>query len=420
MSVKEIVSINENFTLIIDKASHFKTTTFNLYIMEQLGENVTKFALLPLVLKHGSKNLPALKDIETRLDNMYGAIFNIDVFKKGNIQMANYNLSVLNDRYADGNSLIDDGLGFLNEILFNVLAKNNKFNQKYVEIDKENLKEMIEARINDKRTYAVERCIELMCKDDPYALYPLGKLEDIGKINEENLFAYYNDLFSRTKAVLVITGDIETEKIIGKIKQNLPIDIPSKNEYYTGDLIKKIDEPVYYRETKDVVQGKLSIGYITAIGPSSEDYFSLILLNSILGGGPQSKLFNNVREKESLAYYASSRIERFKGILEIYCGIEVENYEKVLKIIDKQVEDLKSGNISDHEFDASKAELMHIFKSIYDNPNRRADFYLSELLAGNNYEPEDYIDRISNLNKEDVVRAAEELNKHTVYFLKNN
>ncbi len=419
MSEKEIFQINDNFAVILDEAEHFKSTTFNFYIMEQLGTNATKFALLPLVLKHGSMDLPTLMEIESKLDNMYGAQFNIDVFKKGNIQIADYNLSVLNDKYTDGGSLIDDGLKFLNEILFHPLIEDDKFNMKYVKIDKDNIRKMIEARINDKRTYAVERCIELMCRDDPYAVYPLGKLEDIDSIDEKSLAAYYNDVFNRTRIVLVVTGCLESEDILQKINDNIKICKQSKNDYFTGDIITKKEEPDYFDESMNVVQGKLSIGYTDCVDPSSEDYFSLLLLNAILGGGPQSKLFTNVREKESLAYYASSRLERFKGILEIYCGIEAENYEAVLKIIDKQIDDLKNGIISEHEFGASKAELTYAFRSINDNPNRRADFYLSELLTGNNYSPEYYIDRISKLSIDDVANTANKLNKHMIYFLKN-
>lgn len=419
MSEKEIMYINDNFTVVLDYAPHFKSTAFSLYIMEQLGSNATKFALLPLVLKHGSENFPTLKEIEAKLDDMYGAQFNIDVFKKGNIQIADYYLSVLNDVYADGSSLIEEGLKFLNEILFNPLIKENEFNPNYVKIDKENLGKMIEARINDKRTYAIERCIELMCKDDPYAIYPLGRLEDLNQVDERILAEYYDDLLHRTKIVLVITGCFETNDLLQKINDNLNVNITSKAGYQTGDLIKEISEPHYYNEVMDVAQAKLSIGYTTSVHPTTDDYFGLLLLNAVLGGGPQSKLFVNVREKESLAYYASSRIERFKGILEVYCGIDIDNYENVVNIIDRQVEDLRNGNISNHELDASKAELINAFRSISDSPKRRSDFYLSEWLTGNNYTPEDYIEKISKLSMDDLVKLANKLNKHTVYLLNN-
>jgi predicted Zn-dependent peptidase len=419
MSEKEILRINDNLTVILDKAQHFKSTTFNLYIMEQLGANATKFALLPLVLKHGSKNMPTLREIESRLDNMYGAQFNVDVFKKGNIQIADYNLSVLNDKYADGSSLIEDSLKFLSEILFNPLIVDNKFKQKYVEIDKDNLKKMIEARINDKRIYAVERCIELMCKDDPYGIYPLGKLEDMDSVDENNLAEYYNDLIGRTKMVIVVTGNYNPEEIVREIKDIIKTNSQSQDNYSTGALIPKIDKPKKYHETMDVMQGKLSIGYTDSVDPSSDEYFSLLLMNCILGGGPQSKLFANVREKESLAYYASSRLDKFKGILEIYCGIEVENYESALKIIDKQIDDIKEGKISDHEIEASKAELEYAYKSISDSPDRRANFYLSQLLTGDSYNLENYINKISDLNVDDVVNAAKKLSKHTIYFMEN-
>ena len=137
----------------------------------------------------------------------------------------------------------------------------------------------------------------------------------------------------------------------------------------------------------------------------------------MFGAGAHSKLFNNVREKLSLAYYASSQLEKFKGMMIVNAGIEFENFQKAKDEILVQLEEIKKGNISDFEFDASIKTIVNAYNSYYDDQRALVSLHLSNSVVGTNTEISEYIENISKVTKEDVVRVARKLQLDTVYFL---
>ncbi len=143
------------------------------------------------------------------------------------------------------------------------------------------------------------------------------------------------------------------------------------------------------------------------------------MANGILGGGPHSKLFQNVREKASLAYYVFSRIEKTKGLMLITSGIEVDNYEKALNIIKKQIDDLKSGNITDYEIDSTRKMLINAFKEASDNPSLVISLYLDGYINNREESIEDMIRQIQTVNKEEIIKVSQKLKLDTIYFLTN-
>jgi len=166
-----------------------------------------------------------------------------------------------------------------------------------------------------------------------------------------------------------------------------------------------------------VNQGKLCLGFRTNTPPGSKDYYKLLVYNSILGGGLHSKLFQNVREKAGLAYYAFSRLEKFKGLMVVSCGIEIKNKDKALEIIYKQLDEIKNGNISDYEYEASIKSIETGIKSLKDIQLQIVDFYLSQYIAETDDTPDDVIENVKKVTKKDVVDIAERIKLDTVYFL---
>ena len=163
---------------------------------------------------------------------------------------------------------------------------------------------------------------------------------------------------------------------------------------------------------------KNAMSFLTNTSPDSDDRYALSVLNSVFGAGAHSKLFNNVREKLSLAYYASSQLEKFKGMMIVNAGIEFENFQKAKDEILVQLEEIKKGNISDFEFDASIKTIVNAYNSYYDDQRALVSLHLSNSVVGTNTEISEYIENISKVTKEDVVRVARKLQLDTVYFLK--
>jgi predicted Zn-dependent peptidase len=397
----------------------FKTSTINIFFHDNLSkENATRNALFPAVLRRGSGRYPTYRDIALKLEELYGASFDCGTAKKGERQIIQFYMEFLSDRYiADSDGLFNKALSLLMDIVYNPVLEGGAFKSEYVEQEKENLKRLIEGRINDKGQYAVERCFEEMYRDEPYSVYEYGSVEDLARINGQNLYSYYRDCIARLPVSVYITGSVDDDKVqnmIGMLSDVRRSDIKQISPNIVKEAaaeVRNIDEKM------DVSQGKLSLGFRTGIAPQNRDYYSLVVYNGILGGGIHSKLFQNVREKASLAYYVFSRLEKFKGLMLVSSGIEFQNRNKAVDIILKQMNEIKSGKISDYEFESTVKTIETGINSLKDNQLHIVDFYLSQCISGTDDDFDSFIKKIKAVGRQDVVDAAERIRLDTVYFL---
>lgn len=408
--------LNNGINLYIDTTDKFKTVTINLYIHNQLGEEATKYALLPAVLKRGTSSIKTYKEMVKFLENLYGTTMAVSVYKKGERHLQQYRLELPQEEYIKEN-ILEEGVKFLKELVFNPLTEGNAFNKDYVLQEKEIHKNLIDSRINDKTKYAVDRCYEEMCKGEPFAIFELGKSEDLEVIDEKNLYHYYQNCINTLPIDIYVVGNVDpkyVEEVFRKyfaFQRGQILNIPSPNIY------KEVKEVKYVTENLEVTQGKLTLGFRTNIPSNSEEYFPLLVYSGVLGGGPFSKLFMNVRERASLAYYAYSRLERFKGLMVVSCGIEIENYNKALDIILKQLKEIEEGNISDYELDSTIKALKTSLNAMKDNATSKSDYYLSQKIAGVDLNIEEFIKKVEKVTKEDVVEVAKKVKLDTVYFM---
>jgi predicted Zn-dependent peptidase len=150
-----------------------------------------------------------------------------------------------------------------------------------------------------------------------------------------------------------------------------------------------------------------------------DKYYPLVVGCSVLGGGPHSKMFENIREKESLCYYIYSSVEKYKAILFISSGIEIKNYDKTLELINEQINSLKNLDITDEELENSKMAMINSMKSVNDNIGGLSDFYFAQSMAKTNSTIEKMIENISKVTKEEIAKVACEIELDTIYFLRN-
>ncbi|AAM24858.1 putative Zn-dependent peptidase [Caldanaerobacter subterraneus subsp. tengcongensis MB4] len=410
--------LGDGINLYLDVTDKFKTVTVNLYVQNKLGDEATWYALIPSVLKRGTSALKTYKDMVKYLEMLYGTTMAVSVYKKGERHFQQYRLELPQEEYVSEN-VFEKGIKFLYELVFEPFTQDGAFLKEYVLQEKEVQKNLIESRINDKTKYAVDRCYEEMCKGEPFAIFELGKKEDLDLIDEKNLFEYYKKCIDTLPVDIYVVGNVNPEYAEEVFRKYFNLRRKEVLEIPFTDVRKEVKEVKYVTEELDVNQGKLTLGFRTNVPPDSEEYYPLLVYSTVLGGGPFSKLFINVREKASLAYYAYSRLERFKGLMVISSGIEVENYSKALDIILKEVGEMEKGNISDYEFDSAKKSLYTSLNAIKDNATSKADYYLSQKIAGTNLGIEEFIKKIEKVSKEDVVEVSKKVKLDTVYFMRN-
>lgn len=412
--------IDDGVTLNLINTSKFKTNLISIYFLRPLKrDEVTKNALIPLILKRGTSKYKSFLEIQKKLEELYGSNLSIDVNKKGERQVLRFTIEGPDSNYINSTDLLKEQLNMLFEIINNPLIESDSFSEKYVEQEKVNLKRRIEGRINNKKQYAIDRCIEEMCKNEDFRLYKYGYVEDINNINPQNLYRHYKEIITKSPIHISVVGNINEDNAIKSVKEVLNfsrgdiINIPREEIFKEVDSINKVFDEM------DVNQGKLTLGYRTNIPYEDKLYEAFLVANNILGGGPNSKLFINVREKASLAYYVYSKSYKYKSIMIIASGIEFGNYKKSLDIIKEQVNELKSGRFDQKDIVNAKNSLITSIKSMTDSNFSISEFYLSQEISRENRSIDDIIEKIKSVSKDDIIKAAEKITLDTIYFLKN-
>ncbi|MEE1351766.1 MAG: pitrilysin family protein [Clostridia bacterium] len=414
------VKINGNIRLNYIPMTKLKTTSLGVYIHRPLNREQASFnALLPLVLKSASKKYPSREDIAKRLDNLYGATMGSTTMKFGEDHIIYFDAETISDKYApNGEKLINELLELLMSVLFEPKTENGEFDIEITEQERKNAIDKIDAFINDKRSYASARCQQETARGTNFEIMSFGDKEALAKITAKELYSYYSSIIKSSIIDIYICGDadiISAEDTVRKYVNGMQFE---QGEVQKTDIINRDNVEINdITEHMNVTQGKLAMSFLTNTSPDSDDRYALSVLNSVFGAGAHSKLFNNVREKLSLAYYASSQLEKFKGMMIVNAGIEFENFQKAKDEILVQLEEIKKGNISDFEFDASIKTIVNAYNSYYDDQRALVSLHLSNSVVGTNTEISEYIENISKVTKEDVVRVARKLQLDTVYFL---
>lgn len=402
---------------------NFKTNITAIFLTTKLNrENVTKNALVSTILRRGSKNMKTQEEISKKMEEAYGAIFDCGLEKSGDNQVIKLYVETINDKYIPQNeeNMLKTAMKYLLEITFNPYIENNSFLPKYVEQEKNTLRKIIESRKDDKARYARSRCLEEMYKDEPYSLFQYGYMEDLEKIDGKDLYEYYKKLIETCKIDIFLSGELQGDEYkIVEEDENIQKLSPRKPEY-NKNIIRKIDlneKEKVVTESLDVAQGKLVIGLDINIKDEDQKY-DVLAYNSVLGGTASSKLFQNVREKAHLAYVASSTYYRFKNNILINCGIEISNYEKALKIVKEQIQDMKDGKFTEEELVNCKKSIISSINSIKDEQDSGIAYYEVQEFADKKLTPEEYIAKINKVTKDDVLKIAQNVCINTIYFLK--
>ncbi|MDR2903463.1 MAG: insulinase family protein [Clostridiales bacterium] len=416
MSNKRI-ALGEGIGLLHIASKKFKTIHIALLFRRRLNRaEVTKNALLPPILKRGARRYPTLSAINTRADSLYGAIFDSDILKKGEEQILQFYLEVL-DGSVDP-SLLYDGLELLRDVTLDPLTEGGGFQKEYVAQEKENLKTKIESRVNDKKEYAKLRLIECMCKDEPFGLYGDGYAEDLAAVDAENLYRHYQTVLAESPIDFIVIGDCDTEALAGHIKALFHMKRSAVKATPSAELRfdpaaerKEITEPA------DVHQEKLCIGLRCGCAPAGDAFYALLVLNELFGGGPESKLFADIREKQSLCYYINSFLYRFKSILCVESGVEPGDAKKTADLVLKQLEALKTGDFDGADVKKAVQTLTKQYTGIYDYPQGVMDFYHAEKMLGQTGGIAETVERIKKVEKDAVVTVAAGIYPDTVYLL---
>ncbi len=409
--------IGEGISLNLAPARQFKTNRISVFFYVPVKrENVTKISLLRQVLKRGSENYPTLTALAEKLEDLYGANLSGGIRKKGDGELFYFTVEYIADRFV-GENITREAAQLLNEVVFNPLIIDGGFSADYLAQEKNNLKNYIEGIINDKREYAQLKCLEEMFKGEAYGIFEYGYIEDFDGITPQSLYEFYKEIIESARVEIFVNGTFDDEAVSAEIKSIFKLS-DRKCQGIETEIAKKREEVKTITEEMEVTQSKLCLGLTCNIKYSDPDYYALVLYNCIFGGSPVSKLFNNVRERLSLAYFVFSRVDKMKSFMLISSGIETENYNKAYGEIMAQMDNMNRGKITAEEFDAGKKYLKNSFNSMKDSISAMEDFYMSQIICKTDETLESIIEKINNVTMEEVIRVGKKISLDTIYFLK--
>lgn len=414
---KEHVVKKSGYTLHMLQTEKYKTNTIVWKMKAPLEKDTVSLrALLASVMQSSTKKYPTTGRLRSYLDELYGATFYAEPSKKGEEHIITFTMEIANEKYLqDQTPLLKEAIEFFQEVLLNPNVEGRAFHPGTLEKERRALMQRIQSIYDDKMRYASIRLVQEMCKGEPYELSPSGDYDQVGEITGEQLYAYYQKAFREDQMDLYVIGDINLDEV-----ENLCSTLQfserdtRQSRHIESKSIEKVNE---IKEYQDLNQGKLNIGCRTNISYGDSEYFPLQMFNGIFGGFPHSKLFVNVREKESLAYYAASRIESHKGLLMIMSGIENENYEKAVKIIKEQLELMKSGQFTDQEINQTKAVLKNQFLETIDSARGLIEVLYNNVVGQSKVELSDWIEKPQLVTRDEIIAVAKKIEMDTIYFL---
>lgn len=412
------VEIAQHVNLHLVKSKKFKTDLISLYYLRPLTmEEATLNALITRILDRGCENYPTAQVLNQFLDDHYGMALVSDVLKVGERHQVQLKVQFPRSPII-GHSLMKDGLSILNEIINRPLIEDGGFSKELFELEKEQLKQEIESKVNDKTTYAIDRCLEIMCETEPYRFYGYGDVAYLETVTNEQLYAHYLDVIHHSKTDIVAIGDFDFDETEALIKSYFDKPLNSVIEVPEEEIHKPINEIRTIEEVMNIQQGKLVIGYRTYTDRSHPLYYPLQLFGAIFGGMPSSKLFMNLREKESLCYYVGSKMDKLKGLMYVLAGIDFDKYELAKELIDLEFEKMLQGEFTDVDIEMARKSIISSLRAIVDYPNSFSNFYYNQDMLGDPLDIEQFVERFEAVTKDEIIEAGKRIQKDTIYFLK--
>ncbi|MBP1577985.1 MAG: insulinase family protein [Oscillospiraceae bacterium] len=415
--VRTALAEGVNLSVLSDAKFKHNRLSVNL-ILPLCEETVSDYAVLPLIMRKGSKSCCDFTELNRRLDSLYGAALACDVGKSGPNQIVTLGVKILDDRYAfGGEKLLEEAAKLLREILFEPMIENGSFEEKSFELERQFLIDTIKAQINDKRSYAVSQCRRLMGKDDPAAIRKYGEVEGAERITAASAAAAYEKMLDNASIEIMLTGSGDPaaasavmKKAFAGLKRH-PIAFSASKQSEAGE------KPLEQTEYLDVAQSKMVLGFRCGEKKTVEEQAAMRMMTALYGGTPSSKLFLNVREKLSLCYYCAARYDRAASIVMVDCGVEKPNIESAKAEILHQLDTIRENDFDDETFENTRAQLKNALRAISDYADSIEEWYLGKIIAGSIVSPAEEMRALEKVTREQVVEAAKSVKLDAVYLL---
>lgn len=404
--------------LFVRPTEQFKTINISFKWKQPLTvEKASIRAVLANILQFSNEVYPTNAAFRKRLDDLYGTALYFDTTKKGSHHIFSLNAETVNDAYLSNEKIVDEVFSLLHTVIFKPNLENGKFGESILKREKEQVIERIQSMYDDKTRYAQQRLLENIRPNNPASITSNGTVEAVKAITNEQLIDMHHDLLTKDDLSIYVVGDVNIQEIKEKMQSHFSFVDRTEKIEKPVDIPSETTDKKFLHEIQDMKQGKLHIAYQTPITFFSEEFPVMQLTNGILGGFSHSKIFMNVREKESMAYYASSSYSSLYGLIFVLAGIDSNLQEKAVALIDEQLKAMQAGDISDLELNQTKSMLTNQLKEALDSARAQIEIYDQYKELNSSFTVEDWVEKWMNVTREQIQKMALTIEKEFVYFL---
>ena len=401
------------YNLHIINTDKFKTITVGVAFRRKVNkEEITIRNLLKELMINATGNYPTEKSLIMATENLYDLKLMAANYRVGNYAIMTFRTRFLNEKYTE-EGMNAESIKFLFDVIFNPKLDSD------IDKCKKKIEKSILSLKDNKIKYALSKLLETT-GDMPYAYNGYGYLDDLDKIDEEDIRAYYQSIIKDDIVDVYVVGEVDESEIKNIFREYFKVTTYHKNE--VSLIVKELDnrkKTLEFRERDNVNQTQLTLLCNLKGLTDRERKYVMPVYSTMLGGAANSILFDAVREKNSYAYYVNSVVKSYDNVLMIYSGIGKGNEDNVLKIIEKTLNSIRKGKFPDDKFESAKEMLISAIRSNLDNPmDIIATYYAKELV--NSPDIEERIKNIKSVTRDDIINASKKVNIHTMFILEAN
>ncbi|APR08681.1 Peptidase M16 inactive domain protein [Lentilactobacillus parabuchneri] len=382
-------------------------------------ENYAKLALLAELLENCSAQYDSELLVSRQLSKLYGASFGVTVLRYGNQHTLQVSITFPNDKYLpEGEVLTPQILAFLREMIENPFIDGDHFNDAYFEIHQKNVLNYLDSIADNKEFFSTLELQRLYYPNDPdHGHFLMGNKAEMAQITAKSLYDFYKSVLASAKVTILVAGDLSEQAVIDGFKDFDSFSDRAQAPYELRVIPKPIDQVQEDTKFIEGSQSVLSMAYELPIYFGDGLYFAAVIFNQLFGGSSQSLLFANVREKRSLAYDIHSSYNSLVGMDSVQAGIDYQNEQEVISMVNQQLEQLSAGNFSDALLDGVKEAMINQHRSEADHLGALIEARYVQQIMQSDLSDEQWEAQIQGVNRDQISQVAKQLRLRAIYQL---
>ena len=408
-----------SFNIYTIKTDRFKSSHMEIIFRSKAIKNkMTSYAFLADILTESTKEYPSRRYLMTRMEELYELSIYGTTTRVGNILNTSIILDFINPEYINEEDYLENSIKLPFEILNNPNVINKEFDLKTFNIVKERIRKDIESIKENPFKQSIRETINYTGFDTATSYPLLGTIEDLEAITPSSLYNTYEELFKENVCDIFIIGNLDMDEVASIIKREFKNRYISKldtNMYITN---KENKRPLVGSIESNNIQASLVMIYNVNELNDFEKNAVIHVFNYIFGnGGLTSKLYQNLREKNSLCYGVTSMVLKYDSLLLIQVSLDNESVSKAISLIKKSLKEMTTGNFTIDTLNDAINNLIISMDYSMDNCVPILSNYVFNIFD-NLPMPEERKKLYKKVTKEDIINVAKKLKLNTVFTLK--